>query len=117
MKRILYWYQNGSGIVVTILILLLIFIAYQTNNRNQQAQKHMFFNKKAVIVAVGEQQGPDHSKFHKPVEYYKILVRDLQDTTLFLEWETTKEKYYNYKINDTVSFTFINKYRWFHITK
>ena len=55
------------------------------------------------------------NEYNEPAEYYKILIRDISDTTLYVEWSTTREKYHNYKIGDTVHFDLINKSRYFRI--
>jgi len=83
--------------------------------KNHQAEKELWYNRVGIISAVGEEDGYTHDKFHNPVEYYKVLIRDVKDSTLFIEWVTTKEQYYNYQVGDTTKFRFINKNRYFKI--
>lgn len=76
-----------------------------------------YFNKKGVIVQMGDEKGHTHDKFHRPTIFHSLLIRDLKDTTLFIEWSTSKEKYYNYQIGDTVKFDYIKKEHWFYIKR
>jgi len=77
----------------------------------------LYFNKKGIIVKMGEEEGFTNDKFHNPTQHHTLLIIDLKDTTAFLEWRTSAEKYYNYNIGDTVHFEHIRKERWFKINK
>lgn len=68
-----------------------------------------------VVVRIESLEDYSHNSFREPDDYYKILIRDLYDTTLFAVWPTNKEAYYNYKIGDTIHFDLINKSRYFRI--
>lgn len=105
-----------------ILVAFLFFAAYgflvegvYQHFKNKDDQ--FYFNKKGIIIGIGKDEGYSRDKFHTPTIFHTLLIQDIKDTTLFCEWETTREKYYNYHIDDTVKFDFIKKERWFTINK
>lgn len=105
-----------ANIFVVIIVISVPFSALFIKCPNSREKDNsLYHNFNGKIVAIGEQTAPSHNKFHAPTEYYKLLIQMQTDTTLFFEWMTTPEKYYNYKINQIVHFDYIKKDRTFHI--
>lgn len=101
----------GLTFAITIISLCVGILIYEQVHKSDLRYQ----NKTAVIVSMGQEDGTTKDKFHKPTIFHTLLIRDVQDTTLFAEWNTTQEKYYNYQVGDTVHFDYISKNRWFHI--
>lgn len=104
------WCYSAASIALILIVFLIVVPPPKQDDR-------LYQNFDGKIVAIGSQTAPSHNKFHNPVEYHKILIQMQTDTTLFFEWETTAEKYYNYKINQVVHFDFICKDRVFKINQ
>lgn len=106
------FFESLMGIFVIVALCVIFYLIIE--NREPKTDKH-YINLKGKIVSMGEESGKTRDKFHTPTQFHTLLIQNSEDTTLYMEWETTSEKYYNYYIGDTVNFDYISKSRWFHI--
>lgn len=102
---------------ILLALILLSFSFASCETKKEQNEKKLYRNQKYVVVTVGADQGATHDKFHTPREYKLLLARSVRDTTAFIEWQVTTEKFYNTHIGDTLRFDVIRKEREFHITR
>ncbi len=113
MKKLKEFINDPFRIVLLLVLAIIIaIIIYRSENRHLD---ELYFKKYCIVVKVGQESGLSDNRFHTPTVSHTILVRDLNDSTLFMEWKTTKEKYYNYNIGDTIFFDYIRKDSWFKI--
>ena len=99
--------------IVLIVLIILCFWAY-FNHRSHYAAD-IWHNKSGTIIRIGQDEGLSDDKFRQPVHYHTLLVQDSEEPNLFVEWPTTREKYYNYKIGQKVFFEYIRNTRYFSI--
>lgn len=109
--------DKSSTLLYITLFILLLMIVFAVVMESTVREKNTYYNIKTVVVQMGKDEGPTRDKFHRPTVYPLILVRSVEDTTLYMQWLTTPEKYYNYNIGDTITFKEVRKYKWFHIKK
>ena len=100
-----------SGLFV--FFLLFSIYAMMTDHRRCEARK--IYNKNFVVIKVGKDDGVTSGKIHTPTVYKTVLAMSTEDTTKFIEWSMTTEKFYNTHIGDTLKFKFLNKERLFTI--
>jgi hypothetical protein len=93
-----------------------IFVIFGSNEPSISDERY-YINQSGVIVSMGSEDGETNDKFHRPTVFHTILIQHAQDSTLFVEWSVSKEKYYNYHVGDSVKFDYIQKAHWFHINK
>jgi hypothetical protein len=106
-----------AGFILAILFGGILMIVDICKCISKNHDNELYFNKKGIIVKVGKEEGWTNDKFHTATQLHTILIMDIKDSTSFIEWRTTTEKYYNYKVGDTVHFDHIRRDRWFKITR
>lgn len=94
----------------------MMFIHIYTMHKTPEPTDDRFFlAEKGIIVSMGSEDGLTEDKFHNPTLFHTLLIRSARDTTLFVEWSVSKEKYYNYHVGDSVKFDYIRRDHWFKI--
>ena len=106
----------AGSLMLLVLGLGIFMISDIFRSCTKDHSSELYLNKKGIIVKMGQEEGT-YGKFHQPTVYHTLLIMDMKDSTAFLEWITTHEKYYNYRVGDTVHFDRIRKDRWFKILK
>ena len=81
----------------------------------RRCEERKIYNKNFVVIKVGKDDGVTSGKIHTPTVYKTVLAMSTEDTTKFIEWSMTTEKFYNTHIGDTLKFKFLNKERLFTI--
>lgn len=117
------------------LLLALITVIFTSCDRLDEpgTSDWYYYDVKAVVVQVGTDIAPDHTKYHRPTEYHILLCRmitckdiipeangaksTLNDTTLYTEHKATPSRYYSTQVGDTLTWEYINKNRWFKIKR
>ena len=103
------------AILVSIGAYFIFMHLYTFNRPPEPTDDRFFLAEKGIIVSMGSEDGLTEDKFHNPTLFHTLLIRSVRDTTLFVEWSVSKEKYYNYHVRDTVKFDYIRRDHWFHI--
>lgn len=112
-------------ITLIFIVCLIVFIII-IGNTSKNSKDKFYYNRYGKVVAINmDTTARSQDKFNRPLQCGMVLVRDMVDTTLFVELSTcygpiyglTKEWYYNKHINDSVYFSFIRKDHYFHIKR
>lgn len=97
--------------ILTIVAVISIFYLPGKDHSNE-----FYRNLKCKIVAVQDPVDWQHGKFRGIDKEW--LIQSATDTTLYARYEVYNDSmFFNHKINDTISFDYILKNRFFKIVK
>lgn len=116
------------GMIFTFAFFTVIMLMYPSISSRLKAipdPKIHYINLNCVVIQGGlNSRTIKTGKTATVIEnYHFLLIKSLQDTTLYCEYEglnhrtMKREKYYSYKIGDTLHFDFIKKDKFFKIKK
>ena len=94
-------YEFRAGFVAFLFFTFLVIVDQSCSNTPTTIVEKYNSNT-ATIVQIGNESFLS-KEYHSPTKDYKILLRDIQDSTLFLECIVEIVEYYNCRIGDKIN--------------
>lgn len=100
-----------------IFAILILFALNGCGDEPEITQENFYIKCNTRVVSMGEDEDKTSGKYPKPRTAYRVLLQNMQDTSMYMTYEITESRFYNTKIDDLFFWDYINKKRFFQITR
>lgn len=105
-------------LIINGIFAFLIFILLNGCDSEPEITTENFYIKcNTRVVSMGGDEDVTGGKYPRPRTAYRVLLQNMQDTTMFMTYEISAERFYNTKMDDLFFWDYINKRRFFKINK